>query len=1234
MFSFADLVGVMYSADEKLVSQTLAGDRDAFGMLVHKYQEIVYSYAFQKVRNEADAQDIAQEIFLQAYRCLYQLRQPHLFRSWLYTIMSNECKRWLERVTKNRRREIVLERASDEALQVKPAHSAPVEGWQVDLEQAMSALPDENRVAVSMFYMGDCSLKEISEFLGVSVNTVKGKLHRARQQLGSTMSQHYGRVLKSHKLRGGFLMQFMEQIRHIPAPAVGFAWSSTSVSKTLFSLITALCILIGLIGVRENLPTESPINQTGVVPVGPNLWPIEVTLLTPTVISKRMSISGIPAPMEKRPLEISSRGSTDQSLRPVDRVETSNADNGKALNPLFSATVAENAPERLTFSGHVIDSDGEPVADAEIMYSAKYNPSKYVARTAVDGTFRFESPRLELKELERVSIIATHPDYALGWRNLQLPNTVDVEIQLETPEVISGRVLNEDGAPIQNAEVRIQALFSGNPELLLGRESSLAMDEIPTSLATTNTNGEFAVRGLPQGGVTNLVTQGPGYAKEQYFMASVGTKGLEFRLKREGRIAGNLSYTGTGAPVKGATVALEGIYPTSGWGRTRVDTKGNYLLANLAPGFYNLYLYEGPEGWTAVAKEHIKVVKGQIVSNMDLTLVRGGFITGRVIDQGTGKPIANHHISFHDASRPETQAAVHGTETDETGAYRFRAAPGQALVYTSAPKWYQDVGQVRKDVDVIEGESVVVDFQFSKGVELVGRVMTEADVPVPGAWITDNSHGAFGYMEYVRSDELGEFTVRGLRVGQKLRLKAEQTDLELRGTAEVEVQPGASVEIRMTPYEQVKVAGRVVTANGKPIPSVNIDLEHGDALLDTEFRSTAAVTDGDGRFQGITLIVGDEYTFSANAEGYRVAKTELFTATVGMTEIENIILLPVERRFFIEGRITDTSGKPVYGARLYMSQPEFKETLTDENGDFRFENLSTGVVIQLKIDHPRYAFHEFRSLRTNRHHDLILAKADGYITGKVVDADGNPIEQAMVMIEAEEDPSGYVYPGVRANVQGEFELKHIKDPMVSIRVGIDHDYRVFEGIEVNQRDLILKLTPTEPRPEPTLDQQARRKAQRTYLQETEGRFKTLVSQPAPALAIAQWLSGPSVSVGDLNGKVIALYFARSEDFVSIQRARLLNLLQEIYGEEGLVCVAICSATTEFEPVKQYIAEYSLAYSIGLDSPTDVIGARGETFDRYAVGWGAPIVLINGAGEITGRVWDSELEERLQTLLAD
>ena len=808
----------MPSADEKLVSQTLAGDRDAFGVLVHKYQDMVYTYAFQKVRNEADAQDIAQEVFLRAYRRLFKLRQPHLFRSWLYTIMSNECNRWLERVMKKRRREVILEEAAEETLKIESPHAVPVEGWQVDLEQAISALPDENRVAVSMFYMGDCTLKEISEFLGVSVNTVKGKLHRARQQLGDALSEHYGRLLKSHKLKGGFLMQFMEQIRYIPAPTMGFAWSSASVGKTLFALITALCILIGLVGGREDAPMDLPKtkNQIRVAQISTNHWPIEVAFLAPTVDSPRSPISGIPVATGERPLDSSSRGSTEQGSRSIGRAVTPNAASGNAPNPQFSAITAENASEVLTFSGRVVDSNGKPVGDAEILYSAKYNPPKSAARTTGDGAYRFEVPRPDLKNWEPVSIIATHPDYALGWQNLQLQNAEEVEIELKTPEIISGRVLNEDGVPIQNASVAIQVLFSGNPSPI-GRESSLSMDVIPISPVKTDANGEFVLGALPRGAATNLKIQAPGYAKKIHHRILAGTEALEFRLKREARIEGHLSYAETGAPVESATVALAGIHPTEGWEQTSVDANGNFLLENLPPGAYSLYLEKGPEGWTAAANEFIKLVEGQTVSNINLTLVRGGLITGRVTDRDTNEPIASHQIVFSDAARPELQATGlqpfgHGASTDDTGTYRFRAAPGRALVLASAPQGYLDLGKIKRYVDVVEGESVVVNLQFSKGVELIGKVLTEAGEPVTGAWIIVQGGSI---REYVQSDELGKFSVRGLRVGQKLSLKAEQTDIRLRGRAEVDVQPETPIEIQMTPFERVAVFGRVVSTEGR-----------------------------------------------------------------------------------------------------------------------------------------------------------------------------------------------------------------------------------------------------------------------------------------------------------------------------------------------------------------------------------------------------------------------------------
>ena len=1222
----------MNSPDENLVSQTLAGDRDAFGVLVHKYQDMVYTYAFQKVRNEADSQDITQEVFLRAYRHLCKLRHPHRFRSWLYTIMSNECNRWLAQVTETRRHEIALDDATEDALQFEPAHTAATEGWQVDLERAISALPDDNRVAVSMFYMGDCSLKEISEFLGVSVNTARGKLHRARQQLGTAMSEHYSRFMKSRKLQGGFLMQLTEQIRHIPTPTTTFAWSSATVSKTLFSLITALCVLVGLIAGRSDTPTELVTNRIEAASDDSDRWmtPIEVALVATTMSSTNPSIPVVPAQMETRQPAVPNRDSTKQGHRRVERGAVSRNRDVKNAKPELLAVAAERKDEKLTFSGRVVASNGEPVVDAEILYSLDFDPRESVTRTAIDGTFHFESAHPGFTACRVVHIVATHPNHAIGWQNLSPQSTADVEIQLQTPGVISGRAMNEAGVPIQNAVVRTRLSFISNPDWF-------SVDVIRISPVKTDANGEFVLRGLPQDARANLDIRAPGYAMEERSYVPVGMEGLEFRLKREGRIEGRLTYAGTGASVENATVAIEGVHPPGLENQTSisVDANGNYRLKNLAPGVYNLYLQNGPAEWTAAAKEHIQVVEGQTVTNVDLILVRGGFIAGQLTNRDTNEPITNHNLSIHDAARPESQMERHEWITDESGNYRFRAAPGRAIVYTSAPEGYRDIGEIKKYVDVVEAETVAVDFQFSKGMELVGRILTAAGEPVTGAaWITDISD-MDEVQRYGTSDEFGEFTVRGLRAGQKLTVKAEHTELRLRGTVEVDVQFGGSVEIKMEGYEQVMVSGRVTNPNREPIPSAEIELMHWERQSHMGIGTPVATTDIDGRFNEVGLIVDDEYAISAYAEGYRVGETERFTATPKMTEIADLILLPEGGQFFIEGRVTDTSGKPVQGARVSApDQRQGWETLTDANGDYRLEDMTMAVVIKLSIFHPEYAHHIFRTLKTNQTHDFVLVKADGYLAGRIVDADGSPVELATVSINPREDPrSGIFYLIVRTNAVGEFELRHIKDSIVSISVSTDRSHKVFENIAVNQRDLVLTLTPPKPKPEPTSEQ----RALWSYNESAEERFKTLVNQPAPELAIAEWLSKSPVTIADLKGKTIVLYFW-DLSYVDhyVQRIQLLNILHEEYGAKGLACVGICTAAAkaEVETVKQQIADQSLTYSIGVDRPTTVAGAKGETFHQYAVGWGIPCVLINSAGKVIGRVYDSELEDRIQTLLAD
>ena len=970
-------------------------------------------------------------------------------------------------------------------------------------------------------------------------------------------------------------MQFMKQIRYIPSPTMVSSWSVTTIGKILFFLIMAVCVLNRIQGF---------------------------------------------------------------------------------------AAAAENGSEKLIFFGGVVDNNGVPVAEAEVRYAVTFYPLEgnagsehsshydpgFFTRTEIDGTFRFElvpsrfawMPSDSKDMLSRLNIAVTHPDHAIWWQEIPFQSAADVEIQLEMPEVISGKVMDETGEPIQNAEILMNSLFRGNPML---REHGDDLDRyaLPPPVKT-DANGEFVLRSLPQGTTTSFDVWGPGYSKRRRHNVPVGTEGLEFRLKRESRIEGRLTYAGTGKPVKDAEIALEGIYPTDGWGQARVDSNGNYLLKNIAPGMYGLYLAHGPKGWTALAKEFITVSEGETVSKVDMTLIRSGFITGRVADRDTNEPIANHPIRLNDAARPEdSQLMDHRTETDRTGVYRFDAAPGQAFVHTNPPVGYQgfggtealNIGRIQRRVDVVEGETVVVDFQFSRGVKLVGRVFTENGEPVAGATITDVRDW---YNEYGRSDESGGFTIGGLRPGQRLGLKAEHGGLGLRGTIEIVVRSWLPVEIRMKPYERVKVFGQVINSEGKPMRLVDVVLMHWAPKGHSAYGTIVTVTDDDGWFREVELIVGDEHEIFVEAEGYREAETGQFIATAEMTQIADLVLLPAGGQFFIEGRVTDTSGEPVRAARLGISQGgQHWSRYTDENGNYRFEDLSMTVILTLYIHHPGYTEHEFNLLRTNQQHDLVLVKADGYLAGKVVDADGKPIaEQMQVTISGKQDPSsGYRYsPGALTNLQGEFELKHIKDPIVSIIIsdatGLKF-FKFFENISVNQHDLVLTLTPPKQSPGVTPKQLA----ERLYSQARRERSKTSVNQPAPELSVAEWLSGSPISIGDLKGKTVALHFWRSAGF-DLHEVHLLNILQEVYGEKGLVCITICPASTVVETVKQHVAEQSVSHPIVLDQPTTVVGAEGETFDRYAISWSTPFVLINTAGKITGHIQGDDLEGKIQALLAD
>ena len=174
--------------DAELIQRVLDGDDTAFSTLVKKHQKPVHALAWRKTGDFHVAEDITQDTFLKAYQNLSTLKEPQKFASWLYVIAANYCKMWRR---KKRLSTQSLEDTDNAELE-ETAYSGYViaENEQVAVEtqrevvkQLLAKLQESDRTVITLYYLGEMTYEEISEFLGVSVASIKNRLYRARRRL-------------------------------------------------------------------------------------------------------------------------------------------------------------------------------------------------------------------------------------------------------------------------------------------------------------------------------------------------------------------------------------------------------------------------------------------------------------------------------------------------------------------------------------------------------------------------------------------------------------------------------------------------------------------------------------------------------------------------------------------------------------------------------------------------------------------------------------------------------------------------------------------------------------------------------------------------------------------------------------------------------------------------------------------------------------------------------------------
>ena len=181
----------MKNDDVELIQSVLAGDDDAFSVLVRKYQKQVHALAWRKIGDFHIAEEITQDTFLKAYKRLATLKEPQQFVSWLYVIAANSCSSWLRKKRLQTQSLDHLDQADKEQLE-KSAYSEYVveenermsgQAKRDVVKKLLAKLKESERTVMTLHYFGDMSCKEIGTFLGVSTNTVKSRLHRAQQRL-------------------------------------------------------------------------------------------------------------------------------------------------------------------------------------------------------------------------------------------------------------------------------------------------------------------------------------------------------------------------------------------------------------------------------------------------------------------------------------------------------------------------------------------------------------------------------------------------------------------------------------------------------------------------------------------------------------------------------------------------------------------------------------------------------------------------------------------------------------------------------------------------------------------------------------------------------------------------------------------------------------------------------------------------------------------------------------------
>lgn len=178
--------------ENKLLDRVLAGEQEAFALIVDKHKSYAFTIALKILNNRPEAEEAAQDAFIKAFHYMKSFNRQAKFSTWLYRIVFNTA------ISYKRKHRVQLQSLDIMSIEYGGESNRSLErnDKEIFVRQAMDKLSEADRLAIQLYYIKEFSLEEVAGILNQPLNTVKVRVHRARQRVGDELKK----ILKEEAL--------------------------------------------------------------------------------------------------------------------------------------------------------------------------------------------------------------------------------------------------------------------------------------------------------------------------------------------------------------------------------------------------------------------------------------------------------------------------------------------------------------------------------------------------------------------------------------------------------------------------------------------------------------------------------------------------------------------------------------------------------------------------------------------------------------------------------------------------------------------------------------------------------------------------------------------------------------------------------------------------------------------------------------------------------------------------